>query len=258
MLGLAVRVQPLACPWFLVNTATDIYINGGRYQKACGAANRWTPEAQALGREQQPITYAFTLINRAEALHNLGEDEDALRLLQRAEEEPRLPPLGTHGLLLTRSWILTHVGRAAEALGPLSSVDPEVLGPRYGAEYYFTRALVLCALGDVAAGEAAADEGIRRARRAASRRNALQIAARVAVARGNHERAIELLEAARTHSYRGQAASGLVLLGKSYEVTGRLVQACDAYSEAIVADPESYLCPVARERVGALAAVATR
>ena len=108
-------------------------------------------------------------------------------------------------------------------------------------------------MGELGAAEREARAGTGAARRAASRRNALHVEARVAMAAGDDARAIALLEQARRHAYQGQAAAGLVHLGQAYERTGKPAEARRAYQDALAADPESYVCGAAIARLAVLA-----
>jgi tetratricopeptide (TPR) repeat protein len=72
------------------------------------------------------------------------------------------------------------------------------------------------------------------------------------LARGNHDVALKLLEAAARHQYQRQSAPGLTLLGQSYERAGRLDDARKAYARALEQDPESHLCGGIRERLARL------
>jgi tetratricopeptide (TPR) repeat protein len=245
---------PDVCWWYLVNAAIDIYVNGGRYGSALSAAERWSAEAQERGRAESPVQHAYAAINRAEALHNVGDHEAALRLLDETERHAkRADRLSQEGLELLRAWILCHVGRAREAWTRLAKIDRKVFGPRYRAEYHLTRAVALCEKGELGFAEREAHAGAGAARRAASRRNALHVEARVAMAAKDDARAIALLERARRHAYQGQAGPVLVHLGEAYERAGKPAEARRAYQDALAADPQSYACAAANIRLAALA-----
>jgi tetratricopeptide (TPR) repeat protein len=246
----AYRASPDVCRWYVVNAAIDIYVNGGSYERALAAADRWTAEAQARGRAKQPHLPAYAAINRAEALHNVGEHDAALQLLDETEHQTKPGDrLSREGLALLRAWILSHVGRAPEAWMRLATIDRAAFGPRYRAEYHFTRAVALCEIGELEAAEREAGA----ARRAASRRNALYVEARVAMAAKDDARAIALLERARRHAYQGQAAPVLVHLGEAYERAGKPAEARRAYQDALAADPNSFVCGAANARLVVLA-----
>ena len=253
------RASPDVCRWYVVNAAIDIYVNGGCYERALAAADRWTTEAQARGRAKQPRVRAYAAINRAEALHNVGEHDAALRLLDETEHQTEHGDrLSREGLQLLRAWILSHVGRAREAWMRLATIDRAAFGARYRAEYHFTRAVALCEIGELEAAEREARAGTGAARRAASRRNALHVEARVAIAAKDDVRAIALLERARHHAYQGQAAPVLVHLGEAYERAGKPAEARRAYQDALAADPTSYVCGAANARLVVLADALTR
>ena len=246
--------SPDVCRWYVVNAAIDIYVNGGCYERALAAADRWTAEAQARGRAKQPRAWTYAAINRAEALHNVGEHDAALRLLDETEHQTEHGDrLSRAGLQLLRAWILSHVGRAPEAWMRLATIDRAAFGPRYRAEYHFTRAVALCEMGELEAAEREARAGTGAARRAASRRNALHVEARVAMAAHDDACAIALLERARRHTHQGQAAPVLVHLGEAYERAGEPAEARRAYQDALAADPNSHLCGAANARLAVLA-----
>jgi tetratricopeptide (TPR) repeat protein len=253
------RASPEVCQWHVVNAAIDIYVNGSSYDRAVAAADRWTAEAQARGCAKQPRVRAYAAINRAEALHNLGEHAAALLLLDETEHQTKHgDELSRAGLQLLRAWILSHVGRAREAWIRLATIDRAAFGPRYRAEYHFTRAVALCEIGELEAAEREARAGTGAARRASSRRNALHVEARVAMAAKDDARAIALLERARRHAYQGQAAPVLVDLGAAYERACKPAEARRAYQDALAADPNSYVCGAANARLVVLADALTR
>lgn len=126
--------------------------------------------------------------------------------------------LSREGLQLLRAWILSHVGRAREAWMRPATIDRAAFGPRYRAEYHFTRGVALCETGELEAAEREARAGTGAARRAASRGNALHVEARVVMAAKDDVRAIALLERARRHAYQGQAAPVLVHLPVPHSV----------------------------------------
>jgi hypothetical protein len=140
MLDATAKILPTTCLWFMVNAAIDVYVNAGCYGKALGAADRWTSSAQDRGREREPGAHAFAQINRAEALHNLGKQSEALALLDEVEPASQADPLSKHGLRLLRAWILAHCARQEEAKGQVASIDADALALHYAAEYHFTRA----------------------------------------------------------------------------------------------------------------------
>jgi tetratricopeptide (TPR) repeat protein len=249
MLDAAAEILPTNCPWCMVNAAVDVYVNAGCYGKALGAADRWTSSAQDLGRASDAVAHAFVQINRAEALHNLGRQSEALALLDEAEPAAQASPLAKHGLRLLRVWIFAHGARPEEAKVQLASVEADALGLQYAAEYHFTRAMVDCAGKDFIAAERAARQGQLVARRASSKRNALHVLARVAFATGDMQRTIALLEQARGHRYKGQSGPVLALLGEAYEAAGKIEDARGAYAGALSLDPESTAAEKARARI---------
>jgi len=229
-------------------------LDAGCYSKALAAADRWTSSAQDRGRTSEPVAHAFAQINRAEALHNVGKQSEALALLDEVEALSHGHPLSKNGLRLLRAWIFVHHGRQEEAKLQLALVEDAALTLQYAAEYHFTRAVVDCAVKDFIAAEREARQGQLLARRASSKRNALHVLARVAFATGDMQRAISLLEQARGHSYQGQAGPCLALLGEAYEAVGKLEEARGVYAGALSLDPESYVAEKARVRLDFLKA----
>src|SRR3954451_14328062 len=61
MLEVAHATHPDVCEWYLVNAATDLYVNAGCYRKALAAAERWSEEAQERGRDEGPRLHAFAM-----------------------------------------------------------------------------------------------------------------------------------------------------------------------------------------------------
>lgn len=235
------------CSWGTVNAAVDIYVNAGRYQQALSAENLWSSEAREAGRQHEPFSFALAQINRAEALHNLGRNDQALQTLAEVEPACQDQPLARNGTLLLRAWILAHHGRPGDARHTMGRVDADALRLRYRAEVHYTRSAVARASGDATEAERQARLGLAQARRAASQRNGLHLLAAALLDQGEVDAAARLLEAFARHPYRGQAAWGLVLQGRAYEQQGRPAQALAAYQEATHADPESWLCQFARE-----------
>jgi tetratricopeptide (TPR) repeat protein len=233
--------SPSVCDWNTVNAATDIYVNAGRYRHAVAAAERWPAEAQQAGREASPASFALARINMAEALHNLGRNDEALAVLAETEPLVQEDPVGCHGLRLLRAWILAHHGRAAEAREEIARVDSVPLTPRYTAEVFYTRSVIARELGALDEAEREAREGLACARRAASRRNGHYVLGAVLLARGNVEAALAALETFAASRYRGQAACGLVLLAAARERAGDVAGAARAQALAIERDPESWL-----------------
>jgi tetratricopeptide (TPR) repeat protein len=242
------RSSPSVCDWSTANAAADIYVSAGHYQRALAVCEPWPPEAQQAGREATPALSAITHINMAEALHNLGRNDEALAVLADVEAHVQDQPIGCHGLRLLRAWILAHHGRAVEAREEIARVDPVPLTPRYTAEVFYTRSVIARELGALDEAEREAREGLACALRAASRRNGHYVLGAALLARGDVEAALAALETFAAARYRGQAACGLVLLADARERAGDVEGAAWAHTLAVERDPESWLST--RSRAG--------
>ncbi|HWZ89564.1 MAG TPA: hypothetical protein VNW92_11960, partial [Polyangiaceae bacterium] len=103
---------------FMSCVGVDIWVNAGQYRKALGAIRGC--RARRLLRARHPGMYGIMQVNRAEALHNLGRDDLALRLLSRAKPFTARSPLGRNGALTLEAWILSHSGQAERARAVLA------------------------------------------------------------------------------------------------------------------------------------------
>jgi hypothetical protein len=104
-----------------------VYVNAGCYSKALVAADRWSSSAQDRGRASETVAHAYAQINRAEALHNLGKQSEALALLDEVEPSSQADPLSKNGLRLLRAWTLAHCARQEEAKLELALVEDAAL-----------------------------------------------------------------------------------------------------------------------------------
>ena len=104
------------------------------------------------------------------------------------------------------------------------------------------------AAGDADAARRCARAGARSAVRVSSRRNALAICGRVAVAMEEWGDAERLLRAAAEHPYRWQGGDALLLWGEVLSRLGRFDEARGAYALAIERDPQSESARLARGR----------
>lgn len=252
MLRIMLAVDPAGCSWTLLNYAIDIFVNAGLYRRAVRVVDDWSRDAREAGRQRDPVSHTLAHINRAEALHNVGRESEALVLLGALDHGCAQDALAREGRAVLRAWILAHMDRLQEAAAIVDSVDAGPLGRRYEAEVLYTRSLVARLRGDLETAVAMSRSGLERARRASSERNGLVMIAAAEEARGNREEALRLLESAARHRYRGQSAGGLLLLGENLERAGRLDGARAAYERALVEDPESHLCGTIRERLASL------
>jgi hypothetical protein len=98
----------------------------------------WSGEARDAARAAAPASYAVAQINRAEALHNLGQNVEAVQSLDALDDACQALDLALQGRAVLRAWILAHMNRTDEAATVMASVDPTPLGPRYRPEVLYT------------------------------------------------------------------------------------------------------------------------
>ncbi len=213
----------------------DIWVNAGHYRAAIFAPRqyRW----RGLGASSWEL-YSVAHINRAEALHNVGRNDLALRLLARIRSR-NTSGVGVNGSIALEAWILADMGRAREAREVFERIDPRPLTPYYAAEVHFTRALIELASGEYEVALAEASSGMANVVRASSERNGWFLLGRIEALRGNLEPALALYERGRSHRYRGQSGRGLLELGQLYERSAQPDAARAAYAQAIREDPEN-------------------
>src|SRR5260221_932038 len=159
-----------------LNRLIDGLVTAGKYTEALGA-----PRAHAGDDE---LAELLVQINLAEAEYNLGRWDAAWDRLLPLDAIAAQYAITRAGLDQQRAWIAAHQGRAAEALALWSRTDLRGFPRPYHAEYHFTHAVVLLAVGRVGEADEAAAAGTAVALRSSSRRNALFIEARVAAGQG--------------------------------------------------------------------------
>ncbi|HYQ04725.1 MAG TPA: tetratricopeptide repeat protein [Polyangiaceae bacterium] len=225
----------------------DIWVNAGKYRAAILAPRRFR---WGLLRRHLPDLCEIANINRAEALHNIGRNDLALKLLTRT---PRANPISVSGGAMLEAWILADEGRTDAARALYRSIDARPLCPYYWSETLYTRALIELSAGEYDLAFVSVSDGLARAIRVSSERNGLFLLGRVEALRGNLDRAIAHYEGARRHRYRGQSARGLFELGQLYERQNRPAAARSVYAQAIEEDAESVAATRCHERMAALA-----
>jgi tetratricopeptide (TPR) repeat protein len=240
------------CFWSVLNLVIDLFVNAGLYTEAEALPRRWSKQARRAGRRNDLQGFLLTQVNRAEALHNLGRDDEALRLLDKTLKREHLSSLMLSGALTLRAWILAHTGRPLEAAENMQSVDPPALGPRYEAELYFTRAAIARELGELEQAKLHAESGLKTARRASSQRNALFLLGSIFLRGQDWRAAIEYFERGLAHRYQAQGGPSLVELGDAYAKLEDHARAAKAYAAAFALDPESWAAARARERLAQL------
>lgn len=225
-----------------LNAAVDARVARGDYRGALELPRVFAP------RDADTASALLVQINLAEAEYNLGRWTEAWDRLRGLDPLAAAFPIARAGLSQQRAWIAAHGGRADEALHHWWRAELEDLPPRYHAEHFFTGAVAQIAAGDLAAADRCARAGARVAVRASSRRNALAICGRVAVAMEQWAEAERLFRAAALYPYRGQGGDALLLWGDVLLRLGEPDEARRAYGLAIDRDPQSESAQLARTR----------
>lgn len=224
-----------------LNRLVDGLITAGKYAEALAAPRAHTGDDE--------LAEVLVQINLAEAEYNLGRWDSARDRLLSLDAIAAQYPITRAGLSQQRAWIAAHQGRAAEALALWRETDARGFPQHYRAEYHFTHAVVLLGLGRAGEADEAAAAGTVAAVRPSSRRNALFIEARVAVAQGDLEGADSLCRSAAAQRYRGQGGDGLLLWGDVLTRLQREEEARAAWSLAIERDPQSESSKLAAARL---------
>ena len=217
------------------NVVIEILITAGAYEEAL---DREPPRRMPTGATDA-LGLALMQINLAEAEYNLGRWDAAEARLRPLDLGCWLFPIARAGLMQQRAWIAAHRGRGAEALDLCASMKPQWLPPIYRAEYHFTCAAGLLAMGRIDEAEVAVGHAEREARRLSTRRNALFMRARIAAARGDWVAAEDFCHKAADHAFRGQGGTGLVLWAQALKQLGRHAEATEALRLAAERDRES-------------------
>jgi tetratricopeptide (TPR) repeat protein len=233
----------------LRNEVIDVLNGAGLYHAALGAE----PAADEARGVPGPLL-ALIQINLAESDYNLGGWDRAEVRLSGLDEEAERLPITRAGLLQQRAWIAAHQARGPEAMALCERVSIHWLPRPYHAEFYFTRAVALLAVGRVAAAEGAVRAGQRVALRRSSRRNAVFLLARVAAAREDWAAAERFCRHAAAEASCGQGGDGLLLWGEALSRLGRPLDALAAWELARERDPESESARLAAARADALRA----
>jgi tetratricopeptide (TPR) repeat protein len=230
-----------------LNAAVDARVARGDYRGALELPRLFAP------RDADTASALLVQINLAEAEYNLGRWTQAWDRLRGLDPLAAAFPIARAGLSQQRAWIAAHCGRADEALRHWHRAELGDLPRRYHAEHFFTGAVAQIAAGDLAAADRCARTGARVAVRISSRRNALAICGRVAVAREEWAEAERLFRAAALHPYRGQGGDALLFWGDVLRRLGRPDEAHRAWGLAIERDPQSESAQLARARRDAIA-----
>jgi tetratricopeptide (TPR) repeat protein len=229
------------CPWVLVNLATCALVTMGYYREALSLSEKCTEHDLEKAIEADRQEYGITLINRAEALHNLGRDVEAHALLDTATPLVHDYPLAANGLLCLRAWIWVHQGDLAQARRALESLDPQPLAPDYSAEIEYTWAALEREAGAHAKALRHAEQGLALSVRSSSIRNGHFMKASVAAISGDAKNAVAWFEQAVTHPYQGQARYGLLRFAAFLRSQGESERAETIMALSHKLDPESAL-----------------
>lgn len=225
-----------------LNAAVDGRVSRGDYRGALELPRAF------VARGADTANALLVQINLAEAEYNLGRWSDAWQRLRGLDPLAAAFPIARAGLSQQRAWIAAHDGRAAEAIHHWLRAELRDLPRRYHAEHFFTGAVAHLAAGDRDAALRCADAGMRVAVRPSSRRNALAIRGRVALAVGAIDEAERLLRAAAVHPWRGQGGDALLIWGEVLQCLGRPDEALYAWGLAVERDPQSESAQLAKER----------
>jgi tetratricopeptide (TPR) repeat protein len=228
---LAVRNSGTQC---LLNQAVDRLISAGRYLQALAL-----PGLFRVSGSRDSASELLVQINLAEAEYNLGRWSAAWDRLRGLDPLTAAFPIARAGLSQQRAWIAAHADKPDEALHHWLRAEMRDLPRPYHAEHFFTGAIAWIAQGRIDAARRCAIAGKTAAIRPSSKRNALYVEARVAVATGDFVCAESLCRAAAAHPYRWQGGDGLLLWGDVLSRLRRGDEARDAYELAILRDPQS-------------------
>ncbi|MES2642849.1 MAG: hypothetical protein V4850_25420 [Myxococcota bacterium] len=234
----------------VANTAVNSFVALGAYAEALAVGERWDAAVWERLRSATPDGVKLIDLNKVEALYNTGDWAGSLVRLDRLQLPLDASALLHSGWRQQRAWILAALGRVAEAKAELAGAVVADVGPLYASEHHYTHAAVRLAAGDLEGARAATRTGKRLALRAASRRNAEVLLARIAAATGDDIHAEALCARAARMVTPGQAGDNLLLWGTILARLGRDAEARAAWAAAIENDGESEAAAFARERLG--------
>ncbi len=213
----------------------------------------WSPAAQARGRRSHPFAALLVRINTAEALHNLGRDDEALAELDDVLEATRPGEYVHAGAATLKAWILAARG-SLEAPALISGIELGGMGDKYRAEVHFTRAAAFAANRRFDEAEREARAGLSHAKRPSSERNAWFLLGSIAYDAGDPARALDYFDIGLAHRYRGQGGFALLKRARALAELGR-EGVRDALALVIARDPQSAAAATARRELAARRAV---
>lgn len=222
------------CSWAHVNRAIDRLVSHGCYLEAIELA-----EAGARGTELslKGFHHGLAQVNRAEALHNLGRDDEAMAVLDGVLDRADAIPFVRDGALCMKAWILA-ARKDATALQLIGRVESGSMGTAYESELYFTRAAALAAVERFDDAMTEAHAGLEKAVRPSSTRNGWFLLGSIAADAGRCERALEYFDRGLDLRYRGQGGFALLRRARVIAQLGR-GDVLDALSLVIERDPQS-------------------
>lgn len=221
---------------YLANNAACIDVASGHYLRAM------TRRAQfGLG-----ATRSVLRVNEAEALMNMGRAEESLLWADQCRDAG---PFERTGAALHCTWVLSRLGRVAEAREAFARADESALPADFRTEHHFSEAFLRLAEEDHAHARRCVDRGLAMAARVSSQRNALFLHGTIAADEGRHQEAIVWFEQGAAHAYRGQGGEALLAWGDCLAALDRAADARRAWGLVLERDPESSFATVARERL---------
>ena len=205
-------------------------IAAGRYVEAL----RWQTQPRRHVAENERLL----LLNLAEARACLGQLDEALSMTEFAEKVQT--DFLRAGLASHRAWVLSELGRPAEAREQLERTKRQrgLLGP-FEAEWHFSAFAVAFAERNWVVAEAALDDAERVAVRGTTKRNLHFLRGRLAFARGELERALGHFEEGGRHVYRCQGGPALLDWGRALQQLGRIDEARTIWERCRAEDPQS-------------------
>ena len=246
--ALAPEARQGGLDWLVVNAAVNTLITAGRYRQALELVDATPAVQRQVAQAARLPTFGLVQLNLAEAEVNLGRMGEAVERLGPWDDVMLSYPLLRSGFAVQRAWILALQGDAGAAMQTMVLASPAELGALFAAEYHLVWAFIHLAAGDPGLAERAVSAALESAKRPASHRNAIFLAARVARARGDVKQTLALCEQAANHPHRWQGGDGLLLWGDTLADLGRHEEATKAWRLCVERDPQSVSATQSLER----------
>ncbi len=222
----------------LLNTRVALKTAAGRYRAAL--ADGPTRYLWRRLRRKYPPSAMLVVLNKVEALYNLGQWRRAERvMLMVCESGAMSVPFLQVGAACQLAWILAHTGRAAVAEELVRSLPAEHMNRVYRAEVFFTRAVIALELGKLDDAAQALDGARAVLVRESSRRNCRFLEARLLEARGQLDAAFAASAEAAEMPFKGQGGPELRRWAALATRLGRFDDAARIERLALERDPES-------------------